>query len=346
MVKKNNTPTGIFIEAIGLYFSNIDKFIKYLTFPVLGQILGLGLVLLTTYFYSVNLPNLIEKYPQAGTLPVFLTLTLIITLPGLLIFMKAFWEYLIAYGAINSMYKNMKKSGKVYDFEAHKEVVTRRTLTFIGIWFLYGVFTIIAICPLFWVICGIIFVYAVLTFQVFTFEEGLSPILCIKKSANLIKGHFTSTLVLLVLVGLLTYLFIPQIANKLLEISGVSKFLSQVFIPVINLFDLEGVNSTITTYGLKALSPASIALTLFSIIISQILIQYTLPLRSIMWSMWYEGVGVNKMGNCTKNSSSSKTSKRTKRPSVKLMTESHKKYGKKKIDKNILKRAMEKDDEI
>ena len=50
MAKKNKTPLGIFTEAIGLYFSNFDKFMKYMTFPVLGQIAGLGLVFLITFF--------------------------------------------------------------------------------------------------------------------------------------------------------------------------------------------------------------------------------------------------------------------------------------------------------
>ena len=35
---------------------------------------------------------------------------------------------------------------------------------------------------------------------------------------------------------------------------------------------------------------------------------------------------------------------KAKSPSEKLMEKSHKKYGKKKLDKNIIKRAMEKDD--
>ena len=44
MSKKNKTPLGIFTESIGLYFSNFDKFVKYMTFPVFGQILGLLLI--------------------------------------------------------------------------------------------------------------------------------------------------------------------------------------------------------------------------------------------------------------------------------------------------------------
>ena len=61
MAKKNNTPLGIFMESIGLYFSNFDKFVKYMSFPVLAQIAGLALVFLLTYFYAKNMPNLMQK---------------------------------------------------------------------------------------------------------------------------------------------------------------------------------------------------------------------------------------------------------------------------------------------
>lgn len=121
MAKRNNTPLGIFTEAIGLYFSNFDKFIKYMTFPVLGQIGGLLLVFLITYFYTQNLPPLIEKFSALDNFNVLILLSILITLPGLAIFCKSFWEYLVAYGAVNSMYENMQKSGRVYDFDAHTE---------------------------------------------------------------------------------------------------------------------------------------------------------------------------------------------------------------------------------
>jgi len=113
MSKKNNTVLGIFMESIGLYFSNFYKFVKYMTFPVLGQIFGLLLVFLLTFFYAKNMPLLIEKFPTLDNYLIIVSTLLILTLPGLIIFMKAFWEYLIAYGAINSMFENMTKSGKV-----------------------------------------------------------------------------------------------------------------------------------------------------------------------------------------------------------------------------------------
>ena len=113
MAKKKNTPLGIFIESIGLYFSNFDKFIKYMTFPVLGQIGGLVLVFLLTYFYSKNMPILMEKYSFFDNLYVLILCAILIILPGLAIFVKAFWEYLVAYGSVNSMlekYAPLRKS--------------------------------------------------------------------------------------------------------------------------------------------------------------------------------------------------------------------------------------------
>lgn len=337
MVRQNKTPLGIFSEAIGLYFSNFDKFIQYMSFPVLGQIAGLGLVLLITFFYTQNLPSLIEKYSALNDFNTLILLSILITLPGLAIFIKAFWDYLVAYGAINSMLDNMLKSGRVYDFDAHTELIKRRSVPFVGLWFLFGIFSLIAVCPLFWVVCGILAVYFVLVFQVFTFEPELSPAQCVKRSLDLVKGHFASTFMLMALVGLFTYLFIPQIVIKLFDMAGITTFFGNLIMPIVN--QLPEIN--LTMYGIPEISKDSIAQFTIQTFVAQILIQYTLPLRSILWSMWYRELSnkVYKLNETT-------TKKRkTKRPSEKLMEASHKKYGKKKIDSNILKRASEKDED-
>lgn len=335
MAKKTQTPLGIFIESIGLYFSNFDKFIKYMTFPVLGQILGLILIFTISYFYTQNISALIDRFHIFNDFLILILFSIIITLPGLMIFMKAFWEYLIAYGAINSMYENMSKSGKVYDFDAHTELIKRRSFAFIGIWFFVGIFSIIAACPLFWVICGILAVYFVLVFQVFTFEPELNPVECFKRSIGLVKGKFLSTFLLICFTGIFTYLFIPQIIIKLFDISGISSFLSKLIVPLLS--QIQDIN--LTQFGLGIISKTEISIIIIQSLIAQILIQYTLPMRSILWSLWYKEL--------SKNSVISKENKsqKKKRPSEKLMEESHKKYGKKRIDRNILRRAMEKDED-
>ncbi len=337
MTKKSKTTFGIFAESIGLYFSNFDKFLKYMTFPVLGQILGLGIVLVFLYFFTENMPKFIEKYPNLNDINTLIIFSIIITLPGLAIFCKAFWEYLKAYVAVNSMLDNMLKSGKVYDFKAHSQVAEKRVFQFIGLWFILGIFGLLAAFPLLWVIGGIVAVYLVLVFQVFTFEPKLSPIGCIKRSFNLIKGHFGSTFVLLILNGILTCFLIPQIFVKLSELSGFANWLSGVFLPIANL--IPDIN--LQDYGLKPITSFDISKIIVESIILQIIIQYTLPQRSILWSLWYKEQSKKGESNIPQ------TKKRnSKRPSEKLMEETNKKYSKKKkIDKNILRRAMEKDDE-
>lgn len=334
MTAKKNNPFNIFTESVGLYFSNFDKFLKYMSFPVLGQIAGLIIVFFITYFYTLNLPKLIEKYPNLNDFNTLIIMSVIITLPGLAIFVKAFWEYIVAYGAINSMYANMSKSGRVYDFSAHTELIKRRTPAFIGLWLLLGIFSTLAILPPFWIICGIFAVYFVIVFQVFTFEPELSPLGCFKKSFLLIKGKFAQTFLLICLVGGLTYLIIPQICLKLMAVSGISNFISNLILPFVNI--LPQIN--LEQYGIPVLNSSDIALFTVETIIAQILIQYTLPLRSILWSLWY------KERNKGLDKPILKSTK--KRPSEKLMESSRKKYSsKKKIDSNILRRAMEKDDE-
>ena len=339
MSKKRNTPLGIFTESIGLYFSNFDKFIKYMSFPVLGQIAGLGLVFLLTYFYAKNMPNIIEKVAILNDVKILFLILFLLVLPGLAIFMKAFWEYLVAYGAVNSMVENMLKSGKVYDFDAHTELVKRRTMTFVGLWFLFGIFSLISIIPFFWVPCAVFAIYFVLVFQVFTYEPELSPVGCVRKSLLLVKGNFLKTFVLFALMGVLTYSLVPQIINLFCEYTRLTLLFKNLFIPFINELPIADLNVVLSKMYIQPLKVEDIALFTVSTFIAQIVIQYTLPLRSILWGLWYKKLE----GSLPRQVEKKK--KASKRPSEKLMEASAKKYSSKKIDRNILRRAMEKDED-
>ena len=336
MTKKKNTPLEIFGEALKLYFSNFDKFIKYMTFPVLGQILGLIIVFVLTYFYANNLPRLIEKFPNFGEVSTILIFAIVIALPGLAIFVKAFWEYLVAYGAVNSMVENMVKSGKLYDFDAHTELIKRRTLPFVGIWFLFGLFSLVALIPFFWVPCAVFAIYFVLVFQVFTYEPELSPVGCAKKSLQLVKGHFLSTFLLFALAGALTYVLIPQVVDLFCNYTHINLGLANVLRPIVVSLPIESWNNILSYLYLPSLKVDEVALFVVSVFVAQIFIQYTLPLRSILWALWYRQLN----GTLLKQVETKKKS-RAKKPSERLMENSNKKFASKKLDKNILKRAME-----
>ena len=344
MSKKQKTPFGIFAEALNLYFSNFSRFTSYMTFPVLGQIVGLLLVFGLTYFYAKNMPVLMDKIPTLNSLPVILGTIILLTLPGLIIFVKAFWEFLVAYGAINSMVENLLKSGKVYDFDAHTELIKRRTIPFVGLWLLVGIFSLVAICPLMWIICGVFAIFFVLIFQVFTYEPELSPFDCVRQSFHLTKGHFASTFLLISMVGALTYVLLPHLVDFLFQYLHLSNALVMVTLPFFELLPINELNATLASFYLPAIKIEDIAMLIVSTFVAQVVIQYTLPLRSILWALWYRQLNGFKFGNNQEIKTAKSRKKSAKRPSEKLMEESHKKFASKKIDRNILKRAMEKDE--
>ncbi|MDR1327964.1 MAG: hypothetical protein LBJ74_06125, partial [Heliobacteriaceae bacterium] len=195
----------IFFEGLKIYCFNFHKFFLYMAFPVFGQLLGLFLVFGLLHVYSAHLPELIKKYSVFDDFTTIVLCVLLLVVPGLLIFAKAFWDYLVAYGALNSMTVAATTLNKVYDFKAHTQMVTRRNFAFLGLWFLFGIFTALAYFPLFWILGVIFFIYFILIFQVFTFEEELSPIGCFKRSRQLIKGNFARTFVLALILGVLSY---------------------------------------------------------------------------------------------------------------------------------------------
>lgn len=291
MAKIKDSVWTIFGQAVKLYFTNFGSFFKYMAFPVFGQIVGMILIVMAASFYAANLPKWVV---EGGVLDNFLMIFLIlfiITLPGLIILIKAFWDYLVAYGAVNSMLDNMLKSGRVYDFHAHTELITRRSASFGALWLLLAFFALIATFPLFWVIAGILFVYFALVFQVFTFEPDKSPIACFQKSATIIKGNFARTVGLLVLVGGLTYWIIPEAVRFLFDFANIIGFFA---IPVDGLaaqLPIEGINQLIIktpmAYQITSLMVAKFVVTsLLSYIVSSLL----LPLRSICCALWYKNL--------------------------------------------------------
>ena len=340
MTKKNKTVLGIFTEALGLYFSNFDKFVKYMTFPVLGQVGGLIIIFLLATFYSKCMPLVIQKHPALNDFKILVITLIVMILPGLVMLLKAFWEYLIAYGALNSMLENLLKSGKVYDFDAHTELIKRRTPAFIGLWILISIFALVSTIPFFWVVCAVFAVFFVLIFQVFTYEPELNPIECAKKSLFLVKGHFFQTFLLISLIGALTYILIPQIVNIIFEYLNITTTLAKYILSSVELLPISEWNTYLSYLYLRPLNAEKISLFIISSFIAQILIQYTLPLRSILWGLWYKSLN-GKINSITKVANK----KSSKKPSEKLMKESHKKLVTKKLDKNILKRAMEKTEE-
>ena len=328
MSREDKSVWLIFFEGIKIYALNIHKFLLYMAFPVLGQLIGLVMIFGLTYWYTQNYQNLAVKYTPLNDFSTMLTVVVITVIPGLLIFMRAFWDYLVAYGSINSMTEGYLNTGRVYDFRAHNEVVTNRTFSYIILWLLFGIFTLLAIIPVFWIIGAVFFIYFILIFQVFTFEQGLSPVGYFKRSMNLIKGKFARTFLLMILLGIFTYYFLPAGLSVIFDYLNLTGFLAKGFESwafTLPLEPLERFNIT----------PALIGSELVKELVFVIVVGFTLPVRSICWTLWYRNLSDN-----NSNEIIEKKRKSSKKASAKTF-----KIEKRGIDPEIIRRARLEDDE-
>lgn len=287
---ENKSTFEIFLEAIGIYAKHFPTFFKYMSFPVLGQFVGIILSFVLSLGFAFTAPTFIN---DAG---VIFAITLLLTIPGIVIFVKAFWGYLVAYVSVSSMTENTLKSGKIYDIKAHDKVVTSRISQFIVLWLLFGLFTFVAILPPMWVFAGIIFIFIVLVFQVFTFEKNLSPFECFKKSFNLIKTEFWATIGLLILIGLFSYWLLPKIVEIVCSVIQLIAFIAMLLDPVIMNLPINEWNMVLSALNIPYLiSSLAIAKFLTTTCISTLVIGYTLPLRTITWTLWYKKLAITEI---------------------------------------------------
>ena len=323
----NKSVFNVFFEGLKIYSLNLHKFILYMSFPVLGQFLGIYLIFGSNYWYTNNLHNLSMQFPALNNMSTMILLVVLTAVPGFILLMKAFWEFLVAYGALNSMTEGYLNTGKVYDFKSHKQVVLNRIFSFIALWFLFGVFTFIAIIPLFWVLGIILFIYFVLIFQVFTFESGLSPLGYFKRSFYIIKGNFARTFLLLILLFILTYVLLPSGLSVIFDYLNWASSLNKAFEAWAFTLPLEPVEK----YGITPSVIGNFITTQFIFLLAA---GFTLPLRSVCFTLWYSNLAEPVQRDVPKK----KAKKQVK--SAKTF-----KIEKREIDPEIIRRARLEDDE-
>ncbi|MCD8377537.1 MAG: hypothetical protein LUB59_01975, partial [Candidatus Gastranaerophilales bacterium] len=286
--KKSRTSFEIFLQGVGLYFSNIDRFVWYMLFPVAGQLAGLFLTVMILYCYNEYHTLILSHYPVLKS-PMYMKIGLCAVLfPAVLIWLKSFWEYVVAYSAVNSMTENMLKSERVYDFPAHTMMVTRRYLPYIGLCGLYFSIIILTAVPIFFVFGLILLTYYAFIFQIFIFEPELSPYECFKKSSAYVSGNFKQTLLMIILAGGLTYVILPQIILAFVDtIKGVD-YLKGLLVKYISVPSLDAINMVLSATGAAQLTPQQVALFVVQALIIIIVIQLLLPLRVICMCLWYK----------------------------------------------------------
>lgn len=284
--KVKNSIFYVLFEGLKIYFSNIDKFLLYMLFPVLGQIIGLIL----TFGLTIGLADKVAA--KAHNMHSAMLIILLLAIPGLLIFLKAFWDYMVAYVALNSMTEGAVTTGHVYDFQSHREVATRRSFKYIGFLIVIGFLTIVAILCNIIPIVGLIptvafWVYFILVFQVFTFEPELSVKECFKRSMELVKGNWFRTFVLMLLLGFFSIFIITEGVSVVFDCIHLTDKICSLFDFVGMALPLEYVNKALRYLKLNEISVGLISKIIYMSILSTIVAEFSLPIRSICYSLWY-----------------------------------------------------------
>ncbi len=296
-IKVENNFVWIILAAIRIYSANFLKFCGYMLFPVLGQILGLLLIFCLAGLYAVYLPELMEKYPAFKDPSTMILCIIGIIIPGLLIFMKAFWDYLVAYGALNSVTEGFLTTGRIYDYPAHKATVTRYSVKFIGLWLLYSIFWLVSCIPFFWVVGAVLFIYFILIFQVFSFEPETSVSGCFKRSFQLIKGNVFRTLLIMLVIGTFTHVLFVQGFSVFFDFTKLTQVLSELFQEtLVGYIPIDAINDKMLSVNpsFDMLTPVKTANFFVYQIVAFIVIGFTLPLRSITWALWYKALNDEK----------------------------------------------------
>ncbi|MCR5261862.1 MAG: hypothetical protein K6C94_08515 [Candidatus Gastranaerophilales bacterium] len=237
----------IFWDGIVWYCKYLDTFLKYMFFPVFGQILGIFLIFLANYYFIVNISDLIKKYQLLDNLPLVFTLLIICVAPGFLVFGKAFFDYLVAFTSLNSMAyvsRGEKLKNKPLDTKTHDDLLKKRMGKYLILLCLFSLLFLIGVNILLIVPYIIVSVYFCLVFQVFMLEESVSPVGAFKRSFHLVKTNFGITVLLLALSYLLTYWFLPNLFIFAFE---KSKLLPYLAMPIQNYLNVLPIKEVVTS---------------------------------------------------------------------------------------------------
>lgn len=282
--KLKNSIFFILWEGIKIYFSNIDKFLLYMLFPVFGQVIGIALS------FGLSLGFTDKVVQKADSPAVALLMILLLAIPGLLIFAKAFWDYMVAYVALNSMTEGAVTTGKVYDLASHNEVATQRGWKYIGFLIILSVLMSLG-SSIFFIIPGfVLWIYFILVFQIFTFEPDLSITDIFKRSFLLVKGNWARTFILMAVLGFFSMYILTEGITVVFDYLNLTASASSIFNFISNLIPLDLVNKILVHANQPIITNEMISKTIFVSVLGMIISGLTLPIRSICWSLWYKNL--------------------------------------------------------
>ncbi|MBR1461419.1 hypothetical protein IJ596_07315 [bacterium] len=307
--KIKNSMFAALFEGVKIYFSNMDKFVIYMLFPVFGQLVGI----ISALALPLGLADRIAE--KSSSLSSAMLMIILLAVPGLLIFMKAFWDYMIAYVSLCSMTEGALTTGHVYDFQSHKEVATRRIGKYILLLLCVGLLSCVgllfSIIPILGLIPPlIVWVYLILIFQVFTFEQDLSVKGYFKRSFELVKGNFAKTFIIMLILGFFSIFIITEGSTVIFDYLHLTDKVAGLFDFVGNKMPLDVINKALAYAGTQqVITVAYISKLIFTSCLGVVVAGLTLPIRSICWTLWYMALSESKAVKAEQKPKKSKKSK-------------------------------------
>lgn len=276
----------IFFSSIKTFFLYFDQTSKALLFPIFGQLISVILIFTLTYFYNQNGNDIKATVPFLKTDQSLFIAFIVLLIPLFIIFVKAFYDFLIKFTSLNLLFytHSGKKKVKNIDFSANDNVIQRKLLKYIILWILI---TIICIPPLI-----LLLPFTCLAFQVFAMEGDVSAFGAVKRSIEMVKSNIISTFIMLVLCIFITYMFLPALFIWAAEKTSVyyfmlnsgEKFVLSTPLPqMVSMVDLGILNDFVN----EILSPLTIARNITEGIITFIILGFTLPFRCCCFTELY-----------------------------------------------------------
>ncbi|MCD7879306.1 MAG: hypothetical protein LUG16_05160, partial [Candidatus Gastranaerophilales bacterium] len=205
----------------------------------------------------------------------------IILIPFFIIFIKAFYDYIIAFCALNIMFYTVSGKTRVknIDFSSHKSVIQRKIFQYILL-MLY-VTLILIIPPL------VLWLFICLSFQVFSLEPESTAAKSLSRSVELIKGNIIPTIIMLVLCYIATYWFLPEMFIWASEKVSLNTFLVQCFEPFFGMLPLDYYNDILSVVNYR-IDTVTLSRNTVEFLISFIIIGFTLPFRCCCFTQMYK----------------------------------------------------------
>lgn len=255
MYKKSTSVVSIITKSVGIFFEKLPSFLKYIAYPVLGQLAGI-MVCFAPFLISPDPKNV-------NILLVFMCL-----IAGLVLFVHAFWRFLLVSAGLVLISRQIVENEPLQEFNHYTKVFEKRSKEYI-VFILLAAFIVPVLLLL---VAAVAFVLFLLVFKEVNFGFNLPPEVVSQISAALAAKGLNAdaatfvNLLMHVFYGILFALFVFVLVSSVFGVS------TETFVLSPNLTPLKSILKCAKLSFKNYFSNFGLLLTLFAIgfIIGQI----------------------------------------------------------------------------